>query len=1000
MPRPIFDVEQYELRGIEPEVYTKDQQISLRKALARTHGQMDWTAQLLGFNGTNYWGLANPKSDHTYNWVGLPQTMNEKRQMQTGAFGVYGKDKEYVNWPSPFNRSSVKASADYRFHIWEKDGKTMLSALGQVDDLDYLDDPCLIVGGNYIFDAEVEFEILYGGDQDSSDPSIVFYTEYDENVWTRMEVKRFVNGSITVKIKGSKANALALRVSNWKDISDWHLPEVQKQFLGVWGNKGSQLSTDFLFDSLDLHSSEEHHSLRLTSRQYLYTIEDLLNSVGLEPTSWTGLYPEKFLFRIEGCEEDIAPKYPVLGNGPGNPWYGDKYWPPAYIKDREEISECYPDCNTWAKSWQNFEDELYDNGEFPALCPTDSTYIDYDNDLFANNPQAETLLDDFTYHDPAAKGGESEGFYNRNAHPPFPTDCDEDYQFPRIDDNLDNGTFEALGQALLLNSTYESVDEGIYDRNPFSGITSFEFTWDALNAAGWLNPPCLSWVFDPVLDNGTLEESLHNLFPAPLPDEDDWLWTDGPWATANDGVYDENEDIYLLVADNQADICNPLVVWKGFDDGEFDDYSNICGCEEGPVIPPDPGTLCEIPSCYVPPEDHCETDGGDYTFIGPPNYDEDCECEVECCEVDNEEIPPPPPYTGPNIVDDNIYTAICSPPANPDIITWCEVEPVWIKMQGFDEALLNFQPSVNNSYYPLRTWKNHVLVQTDTVPVRKGHHEFRNFLVADTNSGPEPEDSYRSFVRLPAEYVREGKEWSRAVQVCNNQIYFSAPKQLTEVDVRGKKYSPRNYETLYRTANITDTIAVYHEDYLYSESYEDFSEASQGSFESSVVSFEEPRPIPFHYGTVSDYDHLEARRVTKEGDWKGKYYRVGTGENLTGHVSTDLESGLLIDIPTEEYPTYDESALKRPNITFPEENPLVKESNYLVGYAYFTADLSASEEAVFDPELTQCWRNPLVDNETLVNGECVYSPLESNTSYLLHPTPLDPQRVKQKKVLA
>jgi len=127
---------------------------------------------------------------------------------------------------------------------------------------------------------------------------------------------------------------------------------------------------------------------------------------------------------------------------------------------------------------------------------------------------------------------------------------------------------------------------------------------------------------------------------------------------------------------------------------------------------------------------------------------------------------------------------------------------------------------------------------------------------------------------------------------------------------------------------------------------------------------------------------------------------VGTGENLTGHVSTDLESGLLIDIPTEEYPTYDESALKRPNITFPEENPLVKESNYLVGYAYFTADLSASEEAVFDPELTQCWRNPLVDNETLVNGECVYSPLESNTSYLLHPTPLDPQRVKQKKVLA
>lgn len=999
MPRPIFDVEQYELRGITPEVFTKDQQTQVRKALARTQGQIDWSAQLLGFNGSNYWGLANPKSDHTYNWVGLPETMNEKRQMQTGAFGVYGKNTPYEEWPSPFNRSKVKASGDAKFHIWEKDGKTMLSALGQHDELDYLDDLTLIVGGHYIFDAEVEFEILYGGDQDSVDPSVTIYPEYDENLWTRLEVKRFINGSLVVKIKGSDSDGLALNIVNWEDISDWTPSQVRRQFLGVWGNKGSQLSTDFLFDSLDLHACEEHHSLRLTPRRHVYTIAELLDTVGLEPTSWTGLYPEKFIFRAEGCVDDLVPKFPVLNNGTGNPWWGDKYWDPSFLKSQEEMAECYPNCNTWIKAWQNIEQNLYDNGEFPALCPWE-TYIDYDNDVFATNPQDKTLLDDFTYFDPASKGSQKEGYYNREAHPAYPSACDANYIWPKIDDSLNNGTFESIAEEMVLGATFDEVDEGVYDRNPFSGMSSFEFTWDAINASGWINPPCLSWVFDPLLDNGTLEQGFHDVFPPPANDEERWLWSEGPWATANDGEYDENEKIYTLISDNTGDLCDPLTPWKGFDDGEFDDYSNVCECEPGPDVPAPPGTLCEIPGCYVPPEDHCGTDGGELTFVGPPDYEEDCECEVECCEVDNLEIPPPPVYVGPNIVDDNVYTAICSPPASPDIITWCELEPVWIKLQGFDEALLNFQPSLNNSFYPLRTWKNQVLVQTDTVPVLKGHYEFRNFLVADTNSGPEPEDSYRSYVRLPAEYSREGKEWGRATQICNNQVYFSAPKRLSEVDLRGNKYSPRNYEQLYRKANLVDDILIYHEDYLYSEAYDDFTEASQGAFQSAVVSFEEPSPIPYLYGDVSDYEHLAQRRTDKEGNWMGQYYRVGTGQNPTGHVQTDVENGLLIEVPKRNDPVYDESSLKRPNITFLEENPLVKESNYLVGYAYFTADISASEEAVFEPSFTQCWRNPLIDNDKEVKGECVYSPLDSNTAYLLHPTPLNPQRVKQPKVIA
>ena len=145
MPRPVFDIEQYELRGITPEVYTQEQKEKQNKALARVHGQIDWTAQLLGFNGPNYWGRANPKQDYSYNFVGLPDTMNEKRQMQTGAFGVYNKDKDYGQWPAPFNRKQILASGDLQFHIWTdaEDKKTRVAPFGQGEDLTYEDDPVL-----------------------------------------------------------------------------------------------------------------------------------------------------------------------------------------------------------------------------------------------------------------------------------------------------------------------------------------------------------------------------------------------------------------------------------------------------------------------------------------------------------------------------------------------------------------------------------------------------------------------------------------------------------------------------------------------------------------------------------------------------------------------------------------------------------------------------------------------------------------------------------------
>lgn len=377
MPRPVFDKKQYELRGTEPQAFTEDQQLSINKTTSRVHGQIDWTAQLLGFNGPNYWGQSNPRQDFSYNWVGLVETMDEKRQMQTGAFGVYNKDKDYSQWPAPFNRSDVKASADFSFHIWDDERHTYVRPLGVEKAPTYMDDPVLIVGGAYIFDGEVEFDPHSGGDQEEAEPSIFVETFYDEGVWTRLLVLRHMDGALEARLKGSNANYLPFEVLNWEDISDWKHPEIYKQFLGIWGNKGNSLSFDFAFDALSLHGCDEHYSLFMEPSVQKYSLADILAKFGMEPTPWTAHHPEKFTFKVEGCDEVFVPKAPVQGNGIGNP-FKETFWPPALLPEREEIAECVSNCGVYVKAWQTTEDKLYDNGEYDSICPP-LTHYDYDN---------------------------------------------------------------------------------------------------------------------------------------------------------------------------------------------------------------------------------------------------------------------------------------------------------------------------------------------------------------------------------------------------------------------------------------------------------------------------------------------------------------------------------------------------------------------------------------------------------------------------------------------
>lgn len=301
MPRPIFDREQYELRGHLPEVYTEKQKETLNRVLSRVNGQLDWNAQLLGFNGDGYWGSRIPTTDGTYKWKGLPQTVSEKRAVQVGTFGVYDKDKDYAQRPAPFRRDEVRASADFVFHVYSRDGKTRVTPFGQPEDLLYSEEPFLISGGEYVFDALVTATATNGAN------SSLFVTQDLAQGITSVRVLDSAPSGVHISRDGGDESPFLFLIRDWEDISDWTSSQVLSQFLGVWGNKGNHISSHFLFDALDLHGFSEEEGLSLDNILSGLTVLDLLEMVGLKPGPATGYTTAHYNFKVEDCDELYQP---------------------------------------------------------------------------------------------------------------------------------------------------------------------------------------------------------------------------------------------------------------------------------------------------------------------------------------------------------------------------------------------------------------------------------------------------------------------------------------------------------------------------------------------------------------------------------------------------------------------------------------------------------------------------------------------------------------------
>ena len=631
MPRPIFDIEQYELRGVKPDVFTLEQQKELNRSLGRAHGQIDWTAQLLGYNGPNYWGTSGFKADGSFTWTGLPETMVEKRQMQATTYGVYGKDKSYEYWPAPFNRSKILASGDLSFHMFERGGQTVVApyGTGELTDLSY--DPTVFVGGAYIFDGEIEF---YNPNETTNLVRTETFSEGDL-LWTRLYVLDVIVNDIGIRRKGSEVEFFYFKVKQWKDISDWNAKSVASQFLGAWGNKGASISLDAQFDALHLHGFDERlHLENLGNSTETFTLDELFESIGAKTTPWSAFYNRNLAFRINGS--NIF--YPI---------------PQDEIESIDFFE--FDDCDVAIKCKQIIEDDVTASVD---CCEVDNVFYDRLNGAYLGP-----------------------SVVNNDVYDPF------NPVIPEYCVNAVDGGTTLSGAPPQNDGPYCGEIEGDIDKNRPKGIGSFVFEVDAKNDCG-IDKLCLEWIFDAELNCGSYDDSY--VFPGnELPEanccladnEETPLIYLGPNVADGDtfdgslidgepvacekalvgGDYPETYTCDPDADSSKMDSDNMPVIgpWITFDDGEFDNspYPNdnmgtesLCLKDGGYNF--DDGIYDEPrePNCDIP--EFCPVIDGDeiWSYAYFPDYD-DCVCATECCEVNNFEYLDTLAYQGPDIVD-------------------------------------------------------------------------------------------------------------------------------------------------------------------------------------------------------------------------------------------------------------------------------------------------------------------------------------------------------------
>jgi hypothetical protein len=322
----------------------------------------------------------------------------------------------------------------------------------------------------------------------------------------------------------------------------------------------------------------------------------------------------------------------------------------------------------------------------------------------------------------------------------------------------------------------------------------------------------------------------------------------------------------------------------------------------------------------------------------------------------------------------------------------------------FSGVTYYMSPNVFDAETPLRLWKGQDLQVAETIE-HLGEDNYINPLLADLNNGPGPENWERYFIRLPLDYGRNEAVWQKVALTCQDFAYWGSSVEPEPMRCPPEDDTPAIYEELFLYDEpISDYTYVYCEPYLYSNIAYSFSVESglyqnSGVFPTSDIPFDE-----FSEAELIEYDPLHNRQTfvdvktidtgIKEieallektppssmqqtyellqrlsllagkvyGDWVGDYVNVSPCVALTGFYTTDLLNGGIEPVAA---PVWDASIYKyAPTCQNDKASYSVDANHYKIGYAYFVADASAAEDALFDITQEASWRYPVTQPKTL-----------------------------------
>lgn len=949
------EVEDYEHRGIVPQRLTP-QQI---KRLEDVYRALNWVGQLVGFNDSSL--------------LSLHSSPLEKRYMVAGAFGLYRHGADYKHLvPDDPTRYDV----DFRVAI--ESNRVVLFC--PHTEIRYGNIVRMFVGGKYSFSSPVRVEGL---------ASSSFVLGEDGKSVRVKEAQGDKVGLLYLDNRDSSHEPCSVLFVK-RNLEKYEVRWAKTKGLGVWGSKGSSVSMHYCFDSLGVGGFDERGGgIDFEPHTYEVTPKELVESLGLKCTDYTDREAEAFRFEVNGSvgesvressdrkvclleTSDIdkhgASKNVCVYQELEEPYYKDHK---AFRTKRFKIDYGFVEDQTllnpnpkvrWVMP-SEFDNGPYEPDDYGERKSITRAWVEIDEGELgeiSNSPTTgkmpykpitldEGYLDQVVPHpyceadrhirrlDGGEMGqkdhvteGVDGGFFGQDIDIPHTThvvgevldyeqrfdydegDIDEDYGYPAIlrSTRSDNSPLQWY---VIEDDDNHGVSVGLS-----SGAT-------VIHSINHDDPeyPSVRFDINPV-DLGTLQPIQWDFVNVPLGPNVvylDLLCADVSPAQPRLKIRPKGVEPESLWA---VDIVELEVVCVRYGDGkrcvkrafkensgvdlrkftEVDFYSPVVKVDEGEL---EFGENREVSSTL---------DEGRYTGllqIGVPYVD----------ASKPRDIPKP-----------------------------CVTEPIKVDIPAFEGIKWRFNPSTEQGNTPAGVWN---LAPSEAHSGVGDERVRQSSLVADLNHGTQDIHSPNHFVRLSPSHSRTSLQWDKAARV--GALFSSSSVQgKSGEEERGEKILPSLYckvSKFLRTSHV-----VYDESYLCS----DVGIVPQGLTEEYgegcvVYRGEDPKEV-WDNAEIVSYDPYVQREKTKNPntqEYIGTYYQTHPDVSLSGNVREDTEKNKIKKLsgaPIWEKP----DALR-------VRDGALKQLGHKVCYAYFSADLSAAEDAVFDPYNPLCWATNILTRQ-------------------------------------